>query len=151
MQAKLWKMTPPTRLPSNISCWGGIPSSIQITRFGLPKYAAKLSNPPLPEKIRSITEANKGGYFVAGDEELHQMTKKEAHSIYGDVQEFEKEIARERNSQTSRGLEEMSIPIQPRKYIGQHPILKQEHVSFILNYIELLVLTCIHCVDVSSQ
>lgn len=148
MQPKLWKMTPNTKLPIHISCWNGIPPSIQITRFGHPKYAPKLSTvptgftnppPPLPEKVGiALTKASPdhilqrgfGGAagYNAEDASL-QASKREAmlvHNLYGnDAQELERELARERGG--GRNLEEMVIPIQPRKHL---PNAKPDQVRF---------------------
>jgi hypothetical protein len=123
MQAKLWKMTPQAGLSPNISCWNGVPSSTQITRFGAAKYGAKISNPPT-EKIKTLHDSTKSGYFGMVDE---SNLRKVEHN-YIDGQGFEMELARERNAQNARGLEEMSIPIQPRKHIG----LKNDQVRFKL-------------------
>ncbi|KAJ3306733.1 Dual specificity protein phosphatase cdc14a [Kappamyces sp. JEL0829] len=132
MQPKLWKMTPQFRLPAEISLWKGPLSSVNITRFGPAKYANRFqqlhNNPPLPEKTK---QAHASSQFDS-ESESNQASQREAmlvHNVYGNVQEFEKELVRERSSQASnKVLEEIVIPIQPRKHIGQQPAARHEPV-----------------------
>jgi len=101
MQPKLWKMTPPTRLPREISLWDPPSQSIVYTsRFGPAKYAWKLApHPPLPnDKFRPTAQ-------IDADADSAQAIRKETmlvQSIYADVQEFEQELEWERAAQNSR-------------------------------------------------
>ncbi len=130
-------MTPPTRLPREISLWDPPTQPIVYTsRFGPAKYAWKLApHPPLPnDKFTSRTAAT-----LDSDADSAQAIRKETmlvQSIYADVQEFEKELEWERNAQSSRDVEELAIPIQPRKHIGAHPVSRPiDPVIQLISYV----------------
>ena len=118
-------MTPQKSLPSEVSCWTP-PGPIEVKRFGPAKYAWRMeSHPPLPNdnfRQRSIESNNEE--YVDSEAESAQASRREVmlvHNVYGDVQEYERELARERNSKTSRSaIEELAIPIQPRKHLVTH-------------------------------
>lgn len=126
MQPKLWKMTPNNRLPPQISCWSP-PGPITINRFGPAKFSWRMEpHPPLPnDSFQPEIEDSEMQEYVDSEAESAQASRREVmlvHNVYGDVQEYERELARERNAKTTRTeIDELAIPIQPRKHLITQP------------------------------
>lgn len=100
-------MTPSVKLPLHISCWGPPTYPHQLTRFG------KVKQHPSMMPIEATSSAQ------AQQQEIMQL-----HNLYGEVSEYEKELAQERLS--LQPLESLSIPVQPRKHLPQQQKMKPQ-------------------------
>jgi len=122
MQPKLWKMTPPRPLPEEVSCWGVPQSPLDIARFGSAKFGWKMEfHPPLPNDRVPVSNQNYSLFTEPAENSFVHAAHREEKMMqngYGTEQEYEKELARERDTDTSRlQIEDLAIPIQPRKHL----------------------------------
>ncbi|KAJ3322215.1 Dual specificity protein phosphatase cdc14a [Boothiomyces sp. JEL0866] len=123
IQSKLWKMTPAVKLPPYISCWV---EPQPLTRFG--QVVVKAS--PQSSQDRAVLNVKKRYDSYAPGDMRNYRTAVE-------VEEFEKQILKERSLVSTKQIEELSIPVQPRKHLLSdeeknqvpHSFLQQNHVA----------------------
>ncbi|KAJ3258719.1 Dual specificity protein phosphatase cdc14a [Boothiomyces macroporosus] len=122
IQSKLWKMTPAVKLTPYISCWV---HPEPLTRFG--QVVVKAAQPLVQERIASGSKKRYESY-APGD--------MRAYRTANEVEEFEKQILKERSLVSTKQIEELSIPVQPRKHLLSeeekkhvpHSFLQQNHI-----------------------
>ncbi|KAJ3272147.1 Dual specificity protein phosphatase cdc14a [Terramyces sp. JEL0728] len=123
IQSKLWKMTPAVKLPPYVSCWV---EPLPLTRFGQvvikPAQSLVQDRPVFHAKKRYES-------YAPGDIKNYRTAN--------EVEEYEKQIQKERSLVSTKQIEELSIPVQPRKHLlseeekngVQHSFLQQNHVT----------------------
>lgn len=111
IQGKLWAMTPNQRLDRNISCWEGELSMESITRFGPVNYDKSSNTIQQNDSWRNQNELAKE-LSIAKEEEIRNV-----HQIYGTIPSLDFELIKERQEMTQQAIKELSIPVQPRKYL----------------------------------
>lgn len=114
MEQKLWRMTPIEPLPFEISCYEGKLNILDINRFGEAKFADKLSVKRQPSLENDL-------HLTSTTEEIYNISD----DTYGGIaEEYNIEITRERVQMSNQAVQELSIPVQPRKYLAGTILVK---------------------------
>ncbi|KAI8912417.1 dual specificity protein phosphatase [Gorgonomyces haynaldii] len=107
MQTRIWKMPPQQRLPPQISMWQPPTYPNQLTRFGPPPFS--FSALPVHQKSHSVP-VTFGNRMQSDDLDTQHNI-----SFVRDGDPYALEIERERQEQSAIALEDLMIPLQPRK------------------------------------
>ena len=124
MQPKLWKMHPGKKLSPVVSCH--TPSTLNsLTRFGQPVFPELASRPQ--QSAQQLREHQGQNHFIHDGQRSPKLTLTDESTQrdmvvirsgngYSNVDAFEAELEMERErSQTGYRVEELAIPVQPRK------------------------------------
>jgi hypothetical protein len=106
-------MTPQVKLPIAISCWKPPTYPNLLNRFGPAKYAS--IKPNMMETGKDFNELNTE--TLAEIEQAYKRELQMVYNVYAEVQDYEKELSRERNQTSLQALQQLSIPVQPRKHL----------------------------------
>jgi ribosomal protein L29 len=116
-------LTPHQVLPVEISCKKASTYPHQLTRFGPAKFASRApEHEDVEMQIENATQANEREMMMV-------------HEMYANIQEYEQELAKERQQVSLKQLEQYAIPVQPRKHLnGDRPVILIDLETSVVNH-----------------
>lgn len=110
MQTRVWKMHPFSKLPTNISMWAPPTYPNNLARFGPVLFSGSgVYRPESPPQYRLQN---------AGLIQDNTNTAKNIASIYNSQDPYAQQLERERQETSAAALENLLIPVQPRKHLA---------------------------------